>query len=81
MTPEQAVRAGLVRAVDDAQEAGALSTIVAVPLREVMARVPVDEGIALIEDARVVFEDAGSLLQQGGDLLDRVQGALNDLLP
>ena len=52
---EAAVRAGLVRAIDDAEEAGALSPLVAGPLREVARRLPVDEAIGLIEDAREVF--------------------------
>lgn len=78
---EQAVRAGLVRAVDDAEAADALSPLVAGPLREVAARIPVEKGIELIEDARVVFEDVGSLLKRGGDLLQQVQDALGEILP
>jgi hypothetical protein len=71
-TLEAAVRSGLVRAVDDAEDADALSPIVAAPLREVAERIPVEEGIALIEDARSVFEGAQGLLGQGGDLLDQL---------
>ena len=39
----QAIRAGLVRAVDDAEEAGALSPLLAVPLRETVQRIPLDQ--------------------------------------
>ena len=68
---ETAVRAGIVRAVDDAEQAGALNPLVADGLRLIGARIPVDEGIALIEDAGAVFEDAdGFLGGLGGDVLD-----------
>ncbi len=73
-TLEAAVRAGLVRAVDDAEAAGALSPLVAAPLREAAERIPVDEGIALIEDASAIFEG-------GQDLLDRGLDALGGLIP
>lgn len=68
---EAAVRAGVVRAIDDAEQAGALSPIVADGLRLIGARIPVDEGIALIEDASALFEDAeGFLGGLGDDVLD-----------
>jgi hypothetical protein len=70
---ESAVRAGVVRAIDDAERAGALSPIVAAGLRAVSSRIPVDEAIALIGDARAVFEDADGAL---GGLLDQVGGLL-----
>ena len=66
---EAAVRAGLVRAVDDAERAGALNPLVAVPLREVAKRLPVDEAIAAVRDARGFLEDAQGLLGQAGGLL------------
>lgn len=69
---ETAVRAGVERAIDDAEDAGALSPIVAGPLREVAARLPVDEAIDLINDASGVFEDAGGLLDQGRDALESI---------
>jgi hypothetical protein len=64
---EDAVHAGLVRGVDDAEDAGALDPLVAVPLRELAARVPVEEGIKLINDASPLFDDAQSLLGILGD--------------
>ncbi len=52
---ERAVRAGLARAIDDAEEADALSPLVAGAMREIATRLPVNEAIALIEDARDLF--------------------------
>jgi hypothetical protein len=73
---ERAVRAGLVRAIDDAEDAGALSPLVAVPLREVAQRVPVDEAIELINDARPLFEEAGGFLDRLPELLEGAGGLL-----
>jgi hypothetical protein len=67
---ESAVRAGLVRGIDDAEAAGALSPLVADGARAVAERVPVDEAIALIEDAEALFGDASDLL---GGLLDQAE--------
>ena len=64
---EEAVHAGLVRAIDDAEDAGALSPFLAVPLRELAQRVPVEEGIALLNDASPLFEDAQGLLELFGN--------------
>jgi hypothetical protein len=66
---EDAVHAGLARAVDDAEQAGALSPIIAGPLRAVVTRLPVDEAIALINDAKKVFEGSGDLLGQLGSII------------
>lgn len=66
---EAAVRAGVVRAIDDAEEAGALNPLVAIPLREAAMRLPVDEAIRLINDATPIFEDAQGLLGGLGGLL------------
>jgi hypothetical protein len=59
---EAAVRAGLVRAIDDAEDAGALPSLIAGPARELAERIPVDEAIALIRDARELFERGEGLL-------------------
>jgi AcrR family transcriptional regulator len=69
---EAAVRAGLQRAIDDAEDAGVLSPIVAVPLRAAAANLPVEEAIALIQDASGVFEDAQGLLGDAGNALDQL---------
>jgi hypothetical protein len=63
---EAAIRAGVERAIDDAEDAGALSPIVASGLREVAARLPIDQAIALINDADSLFSGAGGLLDQLG---------------
>jgi hypothetical protein len=70
---ETAVRAGLVRGIDDAEEAGALSPVIADGARAIAARIPVDEGIALIEDAESLFGDAGDFL---GGLLDQAESLI-----
>jgi hypothetical protein len=46
---ERIVRAALVRAIDDADEAGALNGTVASILRSVATRIPVDELLDLLE--------------------------------
>jgi hypothetical protein len=66
---EEAVRAGLLRAIDDAERADALGPVPAPALREIAMRVPVDEAVALIEDASAVFETGGELLRGAESLL------------
>jgi hypothetical protein len=66
---ESAVHAGLERAVDDAEAAGALNPLIASGLREVVANLPVDEAIAPVNDASELFEGGGDLLDRLGDLL------------
>jgi hypothetical protein len=70
----EAIRSGLLRAVDDAEEAGALSPLVGVPLRETLRRIPVDEAIELIQNAR-------SLLDNVQSFLGPAQGLLEEFLP
>jgi hypothetical protein len=62
---ETAFRAGVVRAIDDAEDAGAVSPLVADALRAVGSRLPVDEAVAVIEN--------------GGEFLGGVGGVLDDL--
>jgi hypothetical protein len=66
---EAAVQAGLGRAVDDAERAGAISPVVATGLRAVVTNLPVDEAIALVNDASELFDAGGGLLDRVGDLL------------
>jgi len=66
----KAVRAGLVRAVDDAEEAGALSPILAVPLREAVQRVPLEQAIEFINDAESFLGNVNSFLGPAQDLLE-----------
>jgi hypothetical protein len=66
---EAAVHAGLERAVDDAERAGAISPLVASGMRAVVTNLPVDEAIALINDASDLFDAAGGgLLERAGEL-------------
>lgn len=70
---ETAVRAGLVRAIDDAEAAGAVDATVAGGLRAVASRLPVDEAIAAISEGGEFLSDAEGLL---GGLLDRASDAI-----
>jgi hypothetical protein len=70
----EAIQAGLVRAVDDAEEAGALSPILAAPLRTTVEHIPLDQAIELTKDAKSIFSDAEGFLGP-------VTGFLEELLP
>lgn len=66
----EAVRAGLVRAVDDAEEAGALSPLIAGPLRETVQRIPLSQAIELINDAESFLGNVNSFLGPAQSLLE-----------
>jgi hypothetical protein len=66
---EQAVRAGVVRAIDDAEEAGAVSSLVADALRAVGSRLPVDEAVAVIENGGEFLDGAGGVTDDLGNLI------------
>ena len=70
----RAIRAGLLRAVDDAEEAGALSPLLAVPMRTAVRSVPLDQAIELIKNA-------SSLLGGAESFLGPAQGVLEQFLP
>ena len=70
----RAIRAGLLRAVDDAERAGALNPLLAVPLRQTLRNIPLDQAIELINDAE-------SLLDQAQSFLGPAQGLLEQFLP
>ena len=67
----QAIRAGLVRAVNDAEEHGELSPILAAPLRVTVEHVPLEQGIELVQDAEKVLSGE-SFLGGVGDLLEEL---------
>ena len=70
----KAIRAGLLRAVDDAEEAGALSPILAIPVRETLRHIPLDEAVELIQNAR-------SLLGNVEGFLGPASGIIEQFLP
>ncbi len=67
----EAIRAGLVRAVDDAEEAGALSPLLAGPAREFVEDVPLEEAIEIVKGAKSFLGDAESFLGPAGTLLEQ----------
>jgi hypothetical protein len=67
----RAVRAGLLRAVDDAEEAGALSPLLGVPLRETLQRIPLDQAIEIINDAEGLLGDVEGFLGPARSLLEQ----------
>jgi hypothetical protein len=70
----KAVRAGLVRAVDDAEEAGALPSLIAGPLRQAVQGIPLDQAIEIINDAEGFLGNAESFLGPA-------QGIIEQFLP
>jgi hypothetical protein len=70
----RAVRAGLLRAVSDAENAGALSPLLAAPLRATLRNIPLDQAIELINNAE-------SLLDNVQEFLGPAQGILEQFLP
>jgi hypothetical protein len=68
----RAIRAGLLRAIDDAEEAGALSPFFAGPLRRTVEEIPLDQAIELIQNARSLLGNVESFLGPAGDLLEQL---------
>lgn len=76
---EEALRAGLNRAVDDAENAGAIGGLAAVGLRAAIRVMPTSVMIGLLENADSVFNgDLGSL-GGVGDAIDAITGGLDGL--
>jgi hypothetical protein len=70
----KAIRAGLLRAINDAENAGALNPLLAAPLRETVRSIPLDQAIELVQNAR-------SLLDSAQGFLGPAQSFLEQLLP
>jgi hypothetical protein len=70
----RAIRAGLLRAIDDAERAGAIPSFLGAPLRATVRQIPIDQAIELIQDAR-------SLLDNLETFLGPAQGLLEQFLP
>jgi hypothetical protein len=66
----RAIRAGLLRAVEDAEEAGALSPLIGGPLRTTIEEIPLDRAIELVNDASSVLGGVDSILGPAGELLE-----------
>lgn len=67
-----ALRAGLQRAVDDAERAGAIPGLVATGLRNLVDQLPADELVAAVRNASRLFS-------QAQDLLGQIEGFFNGL--
>jgi hypothetical protein len=67
----KAIRAGLLRAVSDAEEAGALSPLIAGPLRATIEEIPLDRAIELVNDASSALGGLESLLGPASGLLEQ----------
>jgi hypothetical protein len=67
----KAIRAGLVRAVDDAEEAGALPALLAGPLREAVRNIPLEQAIEIINDAESFLGGSEGFLAPAQDLLEQ----------
>jgi hypothetical protein len=70
----RAIRAGLLRAIDDAERAGAINPLIGAPLRATVRQIPIDQAIELIQNAR-------SLLDNLETFLGPAQGLLEQFLP
>jgi hypothetical protein len=68
----RAVRAGLLRAIDDAEKAGALSPFITGPLRGTIEEIPLDQAIELINNADSLLGNVQSFLGPAGDLLEEL---------
>ena len=69
----KAIRAGLLRAIDDAEEHGRLNGIIAAPLRATVENIPLEQGIELVHDAKKFLSGEG--------FLSGIGDALEELLP
>lgn len=68
----RAIRAGLLRAVSDAENAGAISPLIAAPLRATVERIPLNQAIELIQNARSILGNVQSFLGPAGNLLEEL---------
>lgn len=66
----EAIRAGLLRAVDDAEEAEALSPLIGSPLRALIEEIPLEQAIELLRDGPEALENLGELLGPAGELFE-----------
>ncbi len=67
----RAIRAGLLRAINDAEQAGALNPLLAAPLRDTVRSIPLDRAIELIQNARSLLDSAESFLGPAQSFLEQ----------
>jgi hypothetical protein len=67
----KAIRAGLVRAVDDAEEAGALPPLLAAPLRQAVQSIPLEQAIEIVNDAEGFLGNAESFLGPAQSIIEQ----------
>jgi hypothetical protein len=70
----RAVRAGLLRAIDDAERAGAINAVIAAPLRSALRRIPPEQAIELIQNAEDLLDSLQSFLGPAQGLLEQFFG-------
>ncbi|MFT3865373.1 MAG: hypothetical protein QM729_13960 [Solirubrobacterales bacterium] len=68
----KAIRAGLVRAIDDAEEHGELSGIIAAPLRATVEHIPLEEAIELVQDGKNFLSSAETFLGPLGGVIEEL---------
>lgn len=71
---QDAVRAGMTRAINDAEDAGVLNPLAAEGLRTLASNLPVTQAIDLIDGAQNIFGDASGLLDRLGGILSGAGG-------
>jgi len=72
----RAIRAGLLRAVSDAEEAGALFGPLGFAAREAIRSIPLDQAIELVHNASSIFSGGGSIVGLGEEGLKLLEGFL-----
>ncbi len=65
-----ALRAGLIRAIDDAERAGAIPEIVATGLHRVAEGLPADQVVAAVRNASTLFGEAQDVIGQIEDFFN-----------
>ncbi len=76
-----AIRAGLLRAVNDAENAGALSPLLGTPLRSALKSIPLDQAIELVKDARSLLGNVQGFLGPAEGIIGAGEGLLEQFLP
>ncbi|MBA3866124.1 MAG: hypothetical protein H0X42_07240 [Solirubrobacterales bacterium] len=66
----KAIRAGLLRAIDDSENAGALSPLIGAPLRATVENIPLDQAIELVKNAKSAFSNLQNFLGPAGALIE-----------